>query len=126
MSTGCRGGELGQAGPSGVREERGKGGGPTCATGRKEGDRGKKRKKMENGKRKREKKGKGERGKEREGGICVDAMRPRPATRDGRVRSIAGGIRGVVYGWSATRTSRGEEDGTTGARDREMISGFGV
>ena len=39
-------------------------------------------------------------------------MRPRPATRDGRVRPIAGGIRGVVYGWSATRASRAEEDGT--------------
>jgi hypothetical protein len=50
-------------------------------------------------------------------------MRPRPATRDGR--SKAGGIRGVVYGRSATRASRGEEDGTTGVREGEMISGFG-
>jgi hypothetical protein len=40
--------------------------------------------------------------------------------------SSAGGIRGVVYGWSATRASRAEEDGTTGVRDREMVSGFGV
>jgi len=47
-------------------------------------------------------------------------------TRDGRVSSIAGGIRGAVYGWSATRASRAEEDGTTGVRDSEMVSGFGV
>ena len=40
--------------------------------------------------------------------------------------SSAGGIRGVVYGWSATRASRAEEDGTTGDRDGEMILGFGV
>ena len=37
-----------------------------------------------------------------------------------------GGIRGMVYGWSATRASRGEEDGTTGVRNREKISGFEV
>ena len=80
------------------------------------------------GKRKEREKKKEGRGKrrERKGGIRADAMRPRPATRDGRVRLIAGGIRGVVYGRSATRASRGEEDGTTGVRDREMISGFGV
>ena len=81
------------------------------------------------GKRKeREKKKKEGRGKwrERKGGIRADAMQPRPATRDGRVRLIAGGIRGVVYGRSAMRASRGEEDETTGVRDREMISGFGV
>ena len=50
-----------------------------------------------------------------------------PACHARRSRaSNAGGIRGVVFGRSATRASRGEEDGTTGVRDREMISGFGV
>jgi len=82
-----------------------------------------KRKEREKKKKKKEGRGKW---RERKGGIRADAMRPRPATRDGRVRSVAGGIRGVVYGWSATRASRGEEDGTTGVRDRETISGFEV
>ena len=50
-----------------------------------------------------------------------------PASHARRSRaSSAGGIRGVVHGWSATRASRAEEDGTTGVRDREMVSGFGV
>jgi len=89
------------------------------ARDREEGDRGGERKW------KKEKRGKKER-RERESGICVDAMRPRPATRDGRACSIAGGISGAVYGWAATRASRGEEDGTSGVRDREIISGFGV
>ena len=48
-----------------------------------------------------------------------------PACHARRSRAL-GGIRGVVYGWSATRASRGGEDGTTGDRDGEMISGFGV
>ena len=111
--------------PGGTREQRGRG--PSARGRRKERKKRKEKKKM--GKRKeREKKKKEGRGKwrERKGGIRADAMRPRPATRDGRVRSIAGGIRGAVYGWSATRASRGGEDGTAGDRDGEMISGFGV
>ena len=69
----------------------------------------------------------GEREMEREEGR--DSRR-RDAAPTGHARrsraSNAGGIRGVVYGWSATRASRGEEDGTTGVRDRETISGFEV
>jgi len=47
-----------------------------------------------------------------------------PACHARRSRAL-GGIRGVVYGWSATRASRTEADGTTGVREGEMISGFG-
>ena len=69
--------------------------GPSARGRRKEREKRKEKKKM--GKRKeREKKKKEGRGKWRE---------------------RKGGIRGVVYGWSATRASRAEEDGTTGVRD---------
>ena len=100
--------------------------GPSAQRERREREeREKKKREKENEKKKKKKEGRGK-WRERKGGIRVDAMRPRLATRDGRVRLIAGGIRGVVYGRSATRASRGEEDGTTGVRDREMISGFEV
>ena len=64
---------------------------------------------------------------EREEGRDSHQRDAAPAGHARRSRaSIAGGIRGVVYGWSATRALRGGEDGTTGDRDGEMISGFGV
>ena len=121
----------GREGRAGGARERGRAEreeGPS-ARGRRKGrerEREKKRKWEKEREKKKKKKEGGGKWRERKGGIRADAMRPRPATRDGRVRSIAGGIRGVVYGRSATRASRGEEDGTTGVRDREMISGFEV
>ena len=75
--------------PGGAREKRGR---RPSARGRRN-EREKRKKKM--GKRKeREKKKKEGRGKwrERKGGIRADAMRPRPATRDGRVRRVQAGF----------------------------------
>ena len=55
------------------------------------------RKEKENGNKKRKEKEKGgereiERERERKGGIRADAMRPRPAMRDGRVRRLQAGF----------------------------------
>ena len=80
--------------PGGARERAEQGGRRPRARGRRK-ERKKRKEKKKMGKRKeREKKKKEGRGKwrERKGGNRADAMRPRPATRDGRVRRVQAGF----------------------------------
>ena len=106
MSTGRRGGELGQAGPGGVREERGRpwvraAGGREKEGGKKEEK--KKRKEKKNRKRERERK---------------EIGRERDSRRDRGARSATRGARARVSATRGSREKQGWDSGRFGCRLR--------